>query len=526
MHPRSDPPRTRSTTTTAPASIASTALASVVSSSSVPAPSLSPPQTSLTSHAITRHLAKVSQKARLDYLKFSSGIDGTLPAPASISTSSNTASSSSNISFPASLKRTFQEANSELQDRSNSDTLIQGQSLQSQNQSQSHSASGPRSKKPRQSSTPLAASLPSVVTRARFRAAESHHKQSQGIASFMRQSKTSTSQKRSNANTKVQSKAAVEMSSSGPQNISPDTLPVDSDKDGSGAGQSLSEVGGVIQEKKGEILSQDAGHSEKAREDGKKGENDQGNEDDGDEEDEEDEEDDDEEDEEEEDYENNHHPDQDGLFSSGGSMSGLVSGMSSRLKGILTNLRAYEDPSLQLIALQDLAVLLSVSTEDTLSGYISLDTFIKELVTLLRGTGDDDDNPDIMLLACRCLSNLMEAMPHSVGNVFYGGAIPVLCSKLIEIHYIDLAEQSLTVSVYNDGEPMLRYCPRQLHPNPHSAGQLLDTGKDFVRVPSGRGQGRRSWRSVDVPRFLLHQRPTDCCQNCCQLLSRDLTGQH
>lgn len=165
----------------------------------------------------------------------------------------------------------------------------------------------------------------------------------------------------------------------------------------------------------------------------------------------------DEDDDEEDDYD--HHQqsnDQDGLFSSGGSMSGMVSGMSSRLKGILTNLRAYEDPSLQLIALQDLAVLLSVSTEDTLAGYFSCDSFVKELVLLLRGTGGDFDNPEIMLLACRCLSNLMEAMPASLGSVVYSGAVPVLCSKLLEIQYIDLAEQSLTVSfraVFN----ILRY---------------------------------------------------------------------
>ncbi|KAK3842088.1 MAG: putative ubiquitin-protein ligase Ufd4 [Linnemannia gamsii] len=153
----------------------------------------------------------------------------------------------------------------------------------------------------------------------------------------------------------------------------------------------------------------------------------------------------DEDDDEEDDYD--HHQqsnDQDGLFSSGGSMSGMVSGMSSRLKGILTNLRAYEDPSLQLIALQDLAVLLSVSTEDTLAGYFSCDSFVKELVLLMRGTGGDFDNPEIMLLACRCLSNLMEAMPASLGSVVYSGAVSVLCSKLVEISYIDVAEQSLT----------------------------------------------------------------------------------
>lgn len=51
-----------------------------------------------------------------------------------------------------------------------------------------------------------------------------------------------------------------------------------------------------------------------------------------------------------------------------------------------------------------------------------------------------------MLLACRCLANLMEALPASTANVVYGGAVPILCQKLLEIHFIDLAEQALSVS--------------------------------------------------------------------------------
>ncbi|KAG7150800.1 ubiquitin fusion degradation protein C12B10.01c like [Verticillium longisporum] len=38
----------------------------------------------------------------------------------------------------------------------------------------------------------------------------------------------------------------------------------------------------------------------------------------------------------------------------------------------------------------------------------------------------------------------MEALPASVANVVYGGAVPVLCQKLLEISFIDLAEQALS----------------------------------------------------------------------------------
>ncbi|KAL5911382.1 Ubiquitin fusion degradation protein 4 [Pyricularia oryzae] len=123
----------------------------------------------------------------------------------------------------------------------------------------------------------------------------------------------------------------------------------------------------------------------------------------------------------------------------------LMSGMGSRLRSLMANLSNKEDPSVQLIALQDLSEILLVSNEDNLSGHFSPDALVKELVALMQPheiTGEE--NPEIMLLACRCLANLMEALPPSVANVVYGGAVPVLCQKLLEISFIDLAEQALS----------------------------------------------------------------------------------
>ncbi|OTA62414.1 HECT-domain-containing protein [Hypoxylon sp. EC38] len=134
-----------------------------------------------------------------------------------------------------------------------------------------------------------------------------------------------------------------------------------------------------------------------------------------------------------------------GLSSTLRALTGMMSGISSRLRDILHHLRQKEDPSVQLVALQELAEILLVSNEDNLSGHFSPDAFVKELVTLMQPnelTGEE--NSEIMLLACRCLANLMEALPASAANVVYGGAVPILCQKLLEIHYIDLAEQALS----------------------------------------------------------------------------------
>lgn len=150
--------------------------------------------------------------------------------------------------------------------------------------------------------------------------------------------------------------------------------------------------------------------------------------------------------------------------------------LSSRLKTMLNNIKATADPTTRLLTLQELSELLSISTEDTLAGSFQVEQFVKELVRVLGGRGGDndsdeenagerdedaalaaalamssgeyqgDENLEAQVLACRCLANLMEALPGVAHTVVYHGAIPVLCSKLIEISYIDLAEQTLSVS--------------------------------------------------------------------------------
>jgi len=154
--------------------------------------------------------------------------------------------------------------------------------------------------------------------------------------------------------------------------------------------------------------------------------------------------------------------------------------LSSRLKTMLNNIKSTASPTTRLVTLQELTELLSISTEDTLAGSFQVEQFVRELVKILGGRGVDEDEDDdggddgeehdedaalaaalalsgggtyqgdenleAQMLACRCLANLMEALPGVAHSVVYHGAIPVLCSKLIEISYIDLAEQTLSVS--------------------------------------------------------------------------------
>ena len=158
-------------------------------------------------------------------------------------------------------------------------------------------------------------------------------------------------------------------------------------------------------------------------------------------------------------------------------------GLSGRLKTMLNNIKTTADPTTRLLTLQELSELLSISTEDTLAGSFQVEQFVRELVKILGGRGADEDDEDdgdddpeehdedaalaaalamsagggsyqgdenleAQVLACRCLANLMEALPGVAHTVVYHGAIPVLCSKLVEISYIDLAEQTLSVGCF------------------------------------------------------------------------------
>ncbi|KAF1953048.1 hypothetical protein CC80DRAFT_165147 [Byssothecium circinans] len=122
---------------------------------------------------------------------------------------------------------------------------------------------------------------------------------------------------------------------------------------------------------------------------------------------------------------------------------GGMSSTAQKLRPILDQLRS-DDMSIQLIGLQVLSHELLMTSEDGLAGHFSPDPYVKELVKLMQPNDFGEENPEIMLLACRCLANLMEVLPPATANVVYGGAVPVLCSKLLEINFIDLAEQCLS----------------------------------------------------------------------------------
>lgn len=53
----------------------------------------------------------------------------------------------------------------------------------------------------------------------------------------------------------------------------------------------------------------------------------------------------------------------------------------------------------------------------------------------------------MMLLAARALTFMADVLPPSCGAIVRHGAVSAFCQRLLTIEYIDLAEQSLMVSV-------------------------------------------------------------------------------
>ena len=122
-----------------------------------------------------------------------------------------------------------------------------------------------------------------------------------------------------------------------------------------------------------------------------------------------------------------------------GGPGGSITGTSARLKGILAGLRCVDDTSAQMDALNQLCELISMSHEETLARCFSLESFVPLLVGLL----DAEHNPDAMLLAARALTHLADVFPPARASIVRANALPTLCSRLLNIEYIDLAEQSL-----------------------------------------------------------------------------------
>ncbi|GME86469.1 unnamed protein product [Ambrosiozyma monospora] len=139
-----------------------------------------------------------------------------------------------------------------------------------------------------------------------------------------------------------------------------------------------------------------------------------------------------------------------------GSGFGEMLGAQSRIPKLIENLETEQDPFIILETLNELSERLLMMTGIVAERSLSSYKLSKALVGLMNNPFYQEDL-ELQLVACRCLYNLMEAYSDSVSDVVAAGAIEALQAKLLEISYIDLAEQAL-----QSLEMISRQCGREI----------------------------------------------------------------
>lgn len=82
-----------------------------------------------------------------------------------------------------------------------------------------------------------------------------------------------------------------------------------------------------------------------------------------------------------------------------------------------------------------------------------------------------------MLLAARAITFLADVLPSSCSSIVRHGAVPAFCARLLTIEYIDLAEQSLQVSLPSSHR---RICSDHLSANLNPMQQLCDPHAKYL----------------------------------------------
>ncbi|EPX73088.1 ubiquitin-protein ligase E3 [Schizosaccharomyces octosporus yFS286] len=119
------------------------------------------------------------------------------------------------------------------------------------------------------------------------------------------------------------------------------------------------------------------------------------------------------------------------------------SGQFSRL---LRGIKDFSDPTIQLLSLQELSETLAMSTEDMLIGVFSPDAFIAAFSDILSSEILIGETAIQLMLTCAtCISNMMEALPISMVKVAHSPIVRILCERMFDMQYIDIAEQALGI---------------------------------------------------------------------------------
>ncbi|EDO16833.1 hypothetical protein Kpol_1056p34 [Vanderwaltozyma polyspora DSM 70294] len=123
-------------------------------------------------------------------------------------------------------------------------------------------------------------------------------------------------------------------------------------------------------------------------------------------------------------------------------------GRFDRMRKLVANIRnAAEDPYIALESLRELSESLLMMNSVAIDRVIPVESLIKDICVIFSSPILIEEL-ELQLMACRCIYNLFEVSPDCIGIAVEENIIPVLQGKLLEISYIDLAEQVLETLEY------------------------------------------------------------------------------
>lgn len=126
----------------------------------------------------------------------------------------------------------------------------------------------------------------------------------------------------------------------------------------------------------------------------------------------------------------------------GGIAFGGMGRESNEFLGLIENLNQRDDTYVILETLNELSERLLMMNGLTAERMVPASKLAKSLVTIMSDPLLAEEL-ELQLVACRCLYNFLEVNQDFVHEALKYDAIPVICSKLVEITYIDLTEQAL-----------------------------------------------------------------------------------
>ena len=109
-----------------------------------------------------------------------------------------------------------------------------------------------------------------------------------------------------------------------------------------------------------------------------------------------------------------------------------------KVNTLISMIENTASPAEQLTGLSQLCEHVSIASEDSMMSFPT-----DRVIPLLLEELKESEDPDVMLLAARAVTLLLDVYPPSARLVCQHGGVGVFCEKLLSIEYIDLAEQSI-----------------------------------------------------------------------------------